>query len=148
MHDKFCRYVPKRSFELQHDLEEGVTGDIPAPVKWKLNSESIQQMEIEVREYYHIKHPELTEEETKMLKAADFVDAVLFLLEERLSGNQDANWLFDNYRLYASKSGIVEQFPEMRHLWYEILDSYQEITLEGKTPSAVKLAQQKNFWAK
>jgi hypothetical protein len=63
------------SYCLRHDDEELHSGDIPAPYKKTMRLESI-------------KPSSLHEMEWMILKAADLLEAILFLVDEQLLGNK------------------------------------------------------------
>lgn len=133
---------------LTHDLEELITGDVPAPVKWYIGDvEKWEQLEARIRRYFHIHHSVLTDEEYRMLRAADFIDATMTCLEERVRGVIEMDWCFDSYRRYAVESGVVENLPPMKELWETIFSCYQHL-LAHPLPLALHRANLYNFWAK
>lgn len=77
---------------LQHDLPEALTGDIPAPAKWKSSSlqASLSILENEWGKEHGITTPNLTAEEHELLKLADILDLTLSSLEECRLGNSYA----------------------------------------------------------
>jgi 5'-deoxynucleotidase YfbR-like HD superfamily hydrolase len=76
---------------LNHDIPEAVTGDIPAPVKWK--SEKISEGLFELEQEFIVKHggffqDQLTEDERRVLTVADTLELVLFCEDQARLGNQ------------------------------------------------------------
>ena len=117
---------------LQHDLEEGITGDIPAPVKWEAG-EMLTKLEDRIQEHYEIKVPPLTVEEYQYLKAADVLEAVMTCLEQRRLGNTFIDNVFVRYESYIRDSQLFEfNLPALR-LWYSISGAY--MTEMRRTPN-------------
>lgn len=83
-----------------HDCHEKFFGDIPAPAKW--SNPEFAKMIKEVEEYYDTMtgiQPlmnSLTEEQRKILKSADMLEMALYILEERIKGNTNADVIFWN----------------------------------------------------
>ena len=110
---------------LCHDLEEGVTGDIPAPAKWACGN-TLQELEAKVREAYNIPFPDLTETEQQLLKAADFLDATMTCLEQRLMGNLMIDSVFIAYSKHEEQRQLItkELCPPFYELWGTIRCEY------------------------
>lgn len=134
---------------LQHDLEECITGDIPAPSKLLIRKAfDLDILEAEIRDFYEIHYPTLDSDEKLILKAADTLDGVMTCLEQRLNGNTSLDWVFDNYRQYISSSKVLEGFSETRVLWTQVLSTWKELIQSKPLPAEVQIAEQYNFWAK
>ena len=121
---------------LCHDLEEGVTGDIPAPAKWECGN-TLEALEARVREGYSIPMPELTEEEQRWLKAADFLDATFTCLEQRLIGNTFVDSIFTGYVRFEQRSNLIVRsgVSAFLELWTAIQCEYE--MLRRRNPCAV-----------
>lgn len=94
---------------LFHDLAEAVTGDVPATAKW-LNpglERELGYVEDTFNERYRLT-PLLSEEEVRILKAADMLELMLWNMEDYQMGNEYANeiveraftYLTDNFQSY------------------------------------------------
>ena len=123
---------------LRHDLEEGITGDIPAPVKWRCQG-IIDEMESATRESYGIPSVDLSDRESKLLKAADFLDATMTCLEQRMLGNTMIDTVFLNYVKFERKRNLITQAfsVAMYEHWSSIEIKYQEVCRAN--PSTVPL---------
>lgn len=133
---------------LIHDLPEGVTGDIPSPVKWKLNvteSVNLKNLEKQIFEFYKITYPDLTDNERKILKAADFIDTTFTCLLERANGNREVDWVFRNYYLFEQKSKLLDQFTKLKEVWFSISRSYDQLQ-RGYIPTLLVESEKLNFW--
>src|SRR5262245_9639052 len=83
---------------LTHDLDETITGDLPSPVKREIvddrraasyvRAQMIERMRVvaEARRGFE-EHVKECEEADRIIKAADRLDALIFLLTERRLGN-------------------------------------------------------------
>ena len=116
-----------------HDLEEGLTGDIPAPAKWA-SGNVFEELEHRIREFYKIPHPELTEEELQLLKAADFLDCSLTCLDQRMMGNRFIDNVFENLDRYQAKcinelKDLFGASDKMRRLWRQTKAEYHECVI-------------------
>lgn len=77
---------------LTHDVHEIFTGDVPAHVKWinpDLNT-CLENIEAEVEHSLGIE-VDLNPEEQNWLKVCDYIDLLLFSIEELLIGNSHAS---------------------------------------------------------
>lgn len=146
-------FVPDCSAELlkacvQHDLEEGVTGDLPATLKWALGDEAhdeVNKLEERVRNKYKIEYA-LTEKEERLLKAADFLDGVWTCLDQRMAGNRAIDCAFECYAVYESKNPwMLEVSDKMKQLWMEIRGAYYRLQHGGPCPQ-IQLAEAHAFW--
>jgi 5'-deoxynucleotidase YfbR-like HD superfamily hydrolase len=63
---------------LEHDFEETHTGDIPTPAKENITFNNVKR----TNQYF------MNKDEYKIFKMADLLDALFFLIEERLVGNK------------------------------------------------------------
>lgn len=74
---------------IMHDVPEGYTGDVPAPVKWDHEgiADGLAEVETAVIREWAIPHPHLTAEEETVLKLADMLDLVMSCIEEVRMGN-------------------------------------------------------------
>jgi len=129
---------------LFHDLEEGVTGDIPAPVKWEVGRGVLEDLERRIRNHFEIVDPYLTEDEKKLLKAADFLDACFSFLEQRLMGNTLIDTVFLNYVKYEQTDHLLDCAPTMRKLYHALLGAYEQ-SGSRNSPWIVH-ALEKDFW--
>jgi len=75
-------------YALHHDDEELHSGDIPTPYKRK----------IRVPETTSILEIMLSEEEVKIVKIADMMEAALFLVDEQLMGNKTVHLILEQLR--------------------------------------------------
>jgi 5'-deoxynucleotidase YfbR-like HD superfamily hydrolase len=108
---------------LTHDLEEGLTGDIPAPAKWD-GGNVLDALEAKVRKYYEIPCPELSDLERGYLKAADFLDACLSCLEQRMLGNQFVDIVFERLKQYADPGAEQDFDARFWDLYVNICTAY------------------------
>lgn len=129
---------------LQHDLEEGCTGDIPAPVKWEAK-DLVDSLEERIRKFYEIQVPTLTEEEIRYLKAADFLDAVMTCLEQRRLGNRFIDRCFENYKRYAERSNLCSVDIKAEKLWTKISQAYYLEQLQSENPH-MRTTTEGCFW--
>lgn len=121
---------------LYHDLPEILTGDLPTPVKY-YNEESLkayQKVEEQatenilnglpkdLRPVYHgiISSTILTEEEKKLVKAADKLSALIKCIEEKKAGNAE----FDDAKTSTEKSIVAMKVPEAMIFMEEFLEAY------------------------
>jgi len=91
---------------LQHDLPEGVTGDIPAPTKRTLRCGlDLADWEVNLNTSAGLPAFEtlLTECETRILKLADSLELLQLCLRERSMGNRTRQLgvMFENVKNYA-----------------------------------------------
>lgn len=96
---------------LMHDVPEGYTGDVPAPVKWahpELAAE-LNAAEMAHTEDVGLPTPHLSPYELRMLKLADMLDLVLSSIEERGRGNLYANELIRNGKKYISEMNLTRE---------------------------------------
>jgi 5'-deoxynucleotidase len=75
---------------LLHDVPEVITGDVPAPAKWRSKplTDALAELEAEWMATFKMEFPELDEAEARLLKWADSIELVLWCLEEVEMGNR------------------------------------------------------------
>jgi hypothetical protein len=132
---------------LLHDLEEGVTGDFPAPVKWAVDDNGeLSKLEASVREHFELKFPELTEEEKRWLKAADFLDVYMNCLEQRLMGNALIDRVFRRLTMHAVRIDFANTNPEFQELYFCVRNAYRQILKTGSESVLINAAEDCDFW--
>lgn len=111
---------------LFHDVAEGVTGDITGPVKNKIVDKHVYK-EFIIRKEKELLGMSPTEDEKTLfdprelliLKVADFLEAILFLVDEIKSGNAQLNKLFVelrtelDLRISKEESNVGTEFCSM-----------------------------------
>jgi len=92
-----------------HDVAELVTGDVPAPAKWKSPSllDALAAMEADFHAEHGIDY-NLTEEEKIALNWADAYDLAIKCLEEIQRGNRHVDAMFE--RIYPRCMERVQAF--------------------------------------
>lgn len=127
------KIVPEEcTFELlaaaiTHDLPEGVTGDIPAPVKMLLGYSKLENMEEDVLSFYNMLDDRIecmTTDQKSLLKSADRLDAMLTCLMERMRGNSEVDWAFGVYCQFYKKLGCHLKF---KAIFEEVIARYQNL---------------------
>lgn len=96
-----------------HDVAEIQTGDTPGPVKRRHPALKAALEEAEHTAFVEmgiIEHHEssLSPEEKKKLKAADYIEAMLYCMHEDLSGNRHLNYAIENCYNYIMETGVTE----------------------------------------
>lgn len=90
---------------LTHDLAEHQVGDMAAPVKraYPDLKEKLQSMEDQLL-YKHQLHFEgtLDEKELAVLKAADYLDGMMYCVRERRMGGQ-CTYIYNNFKSYVKQ---------------------------------------------
>lgn len=112
---------------ITHDLPEGVTGDIPAPVKMLFENSKLEKMEEDVLSFYNMfydRTEELTTAQKSLLKSADRLDAMLTCLMERMRGNSEVDWAFGVYCQVYKKLGC---HPKFKAIFEEVIARYQNL---------------------
>jgi len=129
---------------LLHDLEEGVTGDIPAPVKWNIGGIAIERLEEKIRNHFGIENLRLSSEERHLLICADVLDGMLTCLDQKLIGNYFISYVFDNYEGFVKRAHLLdERTPqEFKDVFYADMGSF------GSTDawSIMRLMNNSGFW--
>ena len=101
-------------YALHHDQYEAFTGDIPSPA-----GHAMDKAALEAKFKHHtLYQPELISETTKaVVKAADYVEALVFLQIEMSLGNSSVEVIFDQIRdnLYKHLEGH-ERLHLMKHV--------------------------------
>ena len=109
--------TPSRSVlvaALFHDLAEQYTGDIPSPAKRVLNiSQTVNDYEHQILKNNGIIMPELTNEESRLLKLADIAHGALFCVKEMQMGNKSIRKVFDRYISYAEELHLTSHETEL-----------------------------------
>lgn len=126
---------------LQHDLEEGITGDIPAPTKWALGNGKLDALEARIRGHFQWDVPELTLAEQALLKAADFVDACFTCLEQRMLGNQFVDRMFMRYAESERATNLLDCAPALWELYCDIRGAFL-----SPGNAFVSQAEEQDFW--
>lgn len=133
---------------LMHDLPEGATGDIPGPVKWSMGKEfctHLKDLEQKVFKFYEIQYPNLSDDEIKMLKSADFIDATFTCLMERANGNREVDWVFSNYCHFEESNRPLDLYSKLKDVWFRIRKSYESLQRQDP-PISLNIAEKANFW--
>ena len=92
---------------LFHDLAEQYTGDIPSPAKRELKiSKEFSDLENSLLLANNVVMPELTTEETRILKLSDIAHGALFCLKEMRMGNTPMWDIFNRYIQYAEDMNL------------------------------------------
>lgn len=113
---------------LYHDVPESVTGDVPAPTKWrhKQLEEALRAVEDSVKQEYEL-HILLTEHEKRVLKFCDYMELALFAIEECDSGNSHMASMARNALRGIQQRGLTDVTPDALTL-YDLV----KVTLEQK----------------
>jgi 5'-deoxynucleotidase YfbR-like HD superfamily hydrolase len=99
---------------MYHDLHELHLGDIPHPVKHNpICKDQIAKLEHEIDLYMDLVI-ELTECERGVLKLADMLEFVLYLLQERRLGNRNNDHIFSHAMNLATQ--YTDQFHHDEHV--------------------------------
>lgn len=97
---------------LTHDLAEHLVGDVAAPVK-RANIELraiLQEAENGLLNDTGLNYEaDLTQAEMYVLKAADYIDGMMFCIRERRMGSKVVVHIYNNYKRYVEK--VVENLP-------------------------------------
>ena len=99
---------------LQHDVAEGVIGDIPAPVTRAVGRELVDKLEAQVLERFALPDyaAALSPVETLVLKLADRLDGLLYsTLEVRGLGNRALHTVMERYAEYATLAAVALPDP-------------------------------------
>ena len=108
---------------LTHDLAESVTGDIPAPAKWRCSGLkcNLEEMEREFDAKWEVDWV-LTDDEKHLLKWADMAELVVFCLNEYHMGNRAIAGILSTglrvLREYPSPSHEMETLREQLNDFY------------------------------
>lgn len=102
---------------LCHDLAEAVTGDIPSPVKRRINVKKIEEkylvpLNLTVG---------LSESEERVLKLADIYSGMLFCVIEKSMGNYSIEPIYEEYESY------LEDFKPFLTREQEIRDTLESL---------------------
>lgn len=117
--------APLLQAAILHDLEEGITGDVPAPMHRELLP-ALHKAEERVRHLYNLRMPALTIVEAQLLKAADFLDCALTAHEQLMLGNRYAQQVIDRLECFEAVEHIVMHCGNvpMQELWDSIREPY------------------------
>jgi 5'-deoxynucleotidase YfbR-like HD superfamily hydrolase len=110
---------------LFHDMAEKHSGDMPAPIKWEYPefSRLLHDLENKVKRRLGLE-VSLTDEEERLLKLADYLDASYYALEQRKSGNRYADDIFANLRWFFEQRTNLVEFPKAQAMWMWIKEQY------------------------
>lgn len=112
---------------LFHDLAEKHAGDMPAPIKWEYPEFAKMLAELENRCLDRLGLAiELTREEERLLKIADYLDASYYMLEQRRWGNRYADEIFNNLRWFFEQRVNLVEFPKAQAVWTWLKEQYAE----------------------
>lgn len=95
---------------LYHDLPESVTGDIPAPTKWRYPklAEELEVAELEFIRRNNI-NVELTDREWLALKYADMAELVYYCIDQLNLGNRNMLQIAYNGVEYLGKLDLLNE---------------------------------------
>lgn len=88
-----------------HDLPECETGDIPAPAKRAMSPaarHSLSELEESLLRQHGFEY-DLSEDEQRLLKLADYLDGLMFCVEEMRRGNREVSGVGDVYCSYIAQ---------------------------------------------
>lgn len=121
---------------LYHDLPEILTGDLPTPVKYSsdemiaaykmveesANKKILGTLPEDLRESYQdiFSMKALSNEERKIVKAADKISALIKCIEEEKAGNEE----FTDARISTEQSLIAMEVPEATIFMEDFLAAY------------------------
>lgn len=95
---------------LAHDAAEHATGDIPSPTKLALGIKAVvDTLEEDLLVFNGINLPGLSPDELAVLKLADALEGLLFVLRERELGNRTLLQAFINYCDYTQE--VIDDNP-------------------------------------
>lgn len=113
---------------LTHDMEERWTGDVPAPVKWAspaLDAE-LDRLGAQWRqEHTGLETFPLTEEERRVLKAADYIDGAMFCYYEMQSGSRVLRATLERY--IGALNGLRHVSPLIADIIYELSKELEHV---------------------
>ena len=94
---------------LYHDVPESVTGDVPAPTKWRfpLLEEALKEAESGIRQEYALDIL-LSDHEKRVLKFCDYMELALFAIEECDSGNAHMASMARNALQGIERRGLID----------------------------------------
>jgi 5'-deoxynucleotidase YfbR-like HD superfamily hydrolase len=113
---------------LYHDLAETVTGDIPAPAKWRypgLKNELLK-IESEFEDEYFL-NSDLTNNEILILKHADGLELASFCIDQIMLGNKNMIIIYHNITQFLEtlkkpEGSIYDEiFEEIRERFFDAI---------------------------
>jgi 5'-deoxynucleotidase YfbR-like HD superfamily hydrolase len=126
----FCLEIAKRlggtasaellKTALLHDAEEHLTGDLPAPTKWRFPelANAMRKAEAVVREELGIEAHKLTEQEQQVLKWADALELYMYAFRRVRDGARTYREIIDNIAAHMRMN--LPQWPATLEIKYEI----------------------------
>ena len=93
---------------LSHDLGERWAGDIPAPVKWRIDMTEIEDLEKDVRTALGFGQY-LGDQDTWWLKCCDMLECFLYSHEQIAMGNKNFTGVLINARKWLQENNVPEE---------------------------------------
>lgn len=119
-----------------HDVNEALTGDLPTPVKYankeiekaykKIESDAVEnilKMQDDIIKDSYVEYFYPSEEDHKIIKAADKISALIKCKEEKDKGNND----FDKAYTSLIKSINESDLPEVKYFMENMIPHYDLI---------------------
>lgn len=113
-------------YALQHDVDEGFTGDLPSPMKEHVRGLSVLSDTVRGHILGVVPEANPTSRARAIVRCADLLDAVLWLVEEESLGNRKVEALRQS--LYASLISVAERLGDAA---FQLV---RRLTLEASTP--------------
>ena len=106
---------------LYHDITEHVTGDIPAPAKWKFPelANTLRGIEFQLGAELGIETT-LNELDSLLLKIADMLELLWYCVEEERLGNKNFKEVFTRGSHYLQELDLGKEAKEMLDYLIEI----------------------------
>jgi 5'-deoxynucleotidase YfbR-like HD superfamily hydrolase len=135
---------------LYHDLAEATTGDLPAPVKWQLGEGLRDFFDLEERVKTHwLRSPAsddcLTAREKEFLRAADFLEAVWTVVEQRYLGNQYMDLIFRRLEAHGA-TFIYRVSPAAASIFRELRRAFYSCSSDSRQNPVLREIQRNDFW--
>jgi 5'-deoxynucleotidase YfbR-like HD superfamily hydrolase len=111
---------------LYHDVPEGVTGDVPAPMKWPepTRTTSVDNL---VLNYVRAEPLILLQDEKALLWLADKMDLMFYSLDQMQMGNSNMARVFIKLADRIEEKAAMEVAPESaQNLWLYLLDTFAD----------------------
>lgn len=114
---------------LLHDVPEALTGDTPAPIKWKFPAlkELLDKAEEDVCKTHRLYTEVLSDEELKVLTFADSMELAMFALEEVTLGNQPMLEVANRALNYIEQKCLTDITPHAYRLHSAIRLKYEHM---------------------